>query len=179
MELQSSVCDAATLLLLSQCHENLLWKPLHCFPGLKVCLVLSAPGNGKLKFEEKPLVVLLEPCWRVGVSVATETTLLPHLLMEAWCTSRCIPALSCKFILEKCSLTFQIRLCHFLGIPSWVLTNSRKLLVCCFRSTDFYLASVCEDLTPLSCLNHVYACLPCSISEFFYYAAFKNYMDLK
>lgn len=60
---------------------------------------------------------------------------LPHLLMAAWWTSGGTPALSCKFILEKCRLTFKIFLCHFSSIPSWVLTSSSKLPIWSFRTT--------------------------------------------
>lgn len=176
MELQSSVCDAALLLLPSLYYENPFWKPLHCFPRLKSMFGFVSTWKREVEIWGETFGGELAG---VGVSVATETALLPHLLREARWTSGGAPAPSCKFILEKCRLTFQICPCHFSGIPSWVLLSSRKLPMCCFRTTDFYLASVCEGCF-LSFMLKSCLCLPALFNKWiFYYAAFKNYVHLK
>lgn len=91
--------------------------------------------------------------------------------MAAWWTSGGTLALSCKFILEKCRLTFKIFFYRFSSIPSWILMSSIKLPMCSFRPTDFYPAVVCEDHF-LSFMLKSCICLPALFNEWFIFLFF-------
>lgn len=133
-------------------------NPCTVFLGLKVCLVLSAPANRKLRFEEKPLAELYTEPAGEGVSVAMETTLLPPVLMAAWWTSRGTLTQSYESFQRNAGWLFMY-FSSFLKHSLLGLHELKELLVCSFRPTDFHLASMSEGcLLPFMLKSHW--CLP-------------------